>query len=121
MFTRNQLKKLTPHVQRELALARESRDTPSVEFHHLEQAHVLGQYSTFWHVLVHLKMGAWALQHRRVKELLGQVMRVIGALTKTPLGLLPRGNTGGANISAFKRLPWSEEHEAIFQAIRNET
>lgn len=121
MFTRKELKRLTPYIREELRLAEAARGEPEKRFHHLEQAHVLGQYSTFWHVYVHLLMGMWAIEHHAFRELIGQVMRVIGAWTKTPFGLLPKGNTGGANISPFKRLPWSKTHEAIFAAVKNET
>jgi hypothetical protein len=32
-------------------------------------------------------------------------MRIVGAATKTPVGWLPHGNTGGANVSPFRPMP----------------
>jgi len=32
-------------------------------------------------------------------------MRIVGAATKTPVGWLPHGNTGGANVSVFRPMP----------------
>jgi hypothetical protein len=55
-------------------------------------------------------MFVWALKERKLKELLGQVMRIFGAATKTAIGLVPEGNTGGANVSPFKVMPISTEH-----------
>jgi len=53
-FTRN----IAPHVQAELELADKSRASgdPANEFHHLENAHIIGQESTYWHVNVHWQM-----------------------------------------------------------------
>lgn len=75
-----------------------------LEFAHLERAHVLGQESTFLHVKVHFLMLAWALRNSSAREVIGQIIRILGALAVTPLGLVPRGNTGGANVSPFKKM-----------------
>jgi hypothetical protein len=66
---------------------------------------VLGQASTFHHVRVHVLMLCWAMKHRIWREARGQVLRIFGAATKTALGWVPTGNTGGADISPFKPLP----------------
>lgn len=80
-------------------------------FRHLENAHVLGQESTWWHVKVHGLMFCWAVRQRDVKECIGQMIRIGGAATKTAIGLVPAGNTGGTDISPFKRLPIRPEHQ----------
>jgi len=49
----------------------------------------------------------WAVRQVNIKEGLGQVMRIVGAATKTAIGLVPSGNTGGTNVSPFKVLPVS--------------
>ncbi len=74
-------------------------------FRHLERAHVLGQPSTYQHVRVHVHMLAWGLRNRSPREVAGQLLRIVGAATKTPFGLVPSGNTGGANVSPVKPLP----------------
>lgn len=84
------------------ATAAERGSDASKAFHHLERAHVLGQASTVQHVRVHLRMLMWGLRRGDGREIGGQVLRVIGAATKTWAGLVPTGNTGGANVSAFK-------------------
>jgi hypothetical protein len=99
-FRRN----IEPAFQRELIASRNALDAET-EFAHLERAHVLGQASTVLHVTAHLRMAAWAIRERNVRELLGQIFRFFGAATKTAVGWVPSGNTGGANVSPLKPLP----------------
>lgn len=96
-----------PHVEAELQAAQacEGRGRFAEAFHHLERAHVLGQSSTLEHVRVHMRMLGWSLRRWDLHEALGQVLRIVGAASKTALGLVPVGNTGGANVSPFRSLP----------------
>jgi hypothetical protein len=97
-FARN----IRPYVDAELtAAALHGAD----EFTHLERAHVLGQASTREHVRVHWRMLRWAVRHRDAREFFGQVTRTIGAATKTFIGWVPTGNTGGANVSPVRPMP----------------
>lgn len=84
-------------------LAREAQLTQA--FRHLERAHVLGQASTYEHTRVHWRMFKIGLRMHSAREIWGQVIRIIGAATKTPLGIYPRGNTGGADVWFFKPMP----------------
>jgi len=88
------------------------------EFRHLERAHILGQASTIEHVRVHALMFAWALRQRKASEGLGQILRIIGAATKTALGLVPMGNTGGSNVSPFKPMPIPTDLQRILDMAR---
>ena len=107
-------KNIASEVESEIALANELEAVGklSESFQHLENAHVLGQESTWWHVKVHVLMLLWAIRQRDIKECIGQIVRVFGAATKTAIGLVPAGNTGGSNISPFKKLPISPKHQA---------
>ncbi len=98
---------IRPHVDGELQAAAlaENQGNPALAFSYLERAHVLGQASTFQHVRVHWHMLRWGWHRRSVRECLGQLFRIVGAGTKTAIGLVPEGNTGGSNISPFKSLP----------------
>lgn len=98
--------RIRPHVDRELAAAREAdlKGDSRLAFMHLERAHVLGQASTVQHVRVHVRMLAWGLRHRRPREVLGQLLRIVGAATKTVIWI-PVGNTGGANVSPIRPMP----------------
>ena len=46
----------------------------------------------------------WARHQNDRKEVVGQILRLIGAATKTAIRLVPEGNTGGSNVSPFRRL-----------------
>ncbi len=114
-------RKIAPYVEAELEQAKRVRlanDTLE-EFAHLERAHVLGQESTYWHVRVHVLMLIWAIRNRSVREFLGQVFRIVGAATKTAFGLVPQGNTGGANVSPFKKMPLPPELAAVIQKAKS--
>jgi hypothetical protein len=89
-------------------------------FMHLENAHVLGQESTYLHVKSHVRMLKWSITQKNYSEFLAQVIRIIGAATKTAIGLVPIGNTGGANISPFKSMPLSLENEKIIALAKKE-
>ena len=107
-------------VDREVARARnaEHRGQAEVEFRHLERAHVLGQHSTQDHVRAHLAMLRWGIRNRSLREVVGQLLRLVGAVTKTAIGWVPEGNTGGANVSPFKPMPIDPELRAIMLKAR---
>ncbi len=105
------------HIDSELrhAAQAESDGNTARAFAHLERAHVLGQSSTAQHVRVHWHMFLWGLRNQNIRECRGQVMRIVGAATKTAFGLVPTGNTGGSNISPFKPLPVPSELASIIR------
>ena len=107
-------------VQREIDCAREAEHLglADVAFRHLERAHVLGQNLTGEHVRVHFRMLCWGVRHRSFREVIGQVARLVGAATKTAVGWVPTGNTGGANVSPFKPMPIDPELRAIMMAAQ---
>ena len=99
---------LSDHVSTELDLAR-AADNAAAGFAHLERAHILSQYSTRDHVRVHWAMLRWGVAQRNAREVAGQIPRLIGAATKTAIGWIPTGNTGGANVSPIKPMPLPED------------
>lgn len=103
--------RIRPAVQAELdaAAAAEALGQVATAFRHLERAHVLGQAATVQHVRVHWRMARFALRHRLAGEAAGQLWRVIAAAVFTPAGLVPEGNTGGSNVSGFRRMPVPED------------
>ena len=107
-------------MEAELSFACEARQQQNdlVEFSHLGNAHVIGQESTYWHVKVHWLMLLWAVRNSNPKEFLGQIFRIVGAATKTAIGLVPQGNTGGANVSPFKIMPIRPEHASIIHRAK---
>ncbi|WP_019142961.1 DUF3703 domain-containing protein [Noviherbaspirillum massiliense] len=113
-------KRIRPHVTAEISRAdrAEREGYAGRAFLHLERAHVLGQASTREHVRVHWRMLVWGWRRRDMREVAGQLLRLVGAATKTAIGFIPSGNTGGANISPVKRLPVPADLVAIIQAAK---
>lgn len=113
--------RIAPYVESELKSAGQAKsaEDTQLEFSHLERAHVIGQESTYWHVKVHVLMLLWAVRQHSVREVFGQLFRIVGAATKTPLGLLPQGNTGGANVSPFKKMPIAPDLAALIQKAKS--
>ena len=109
---------LTKHIDTEIngaASAKASGDLGEA-FLHLERAHVLGQTSTLVHTRVHWEMFKVGLLRRDAREIWGQIIRIVGAATKTPLGIYPKGNTGGANVWFFKPMPVPTDLQNILDA-----
>lgn len=114
-------KHIEPAVTAEFAAASAADASTTSSFRHLERAHVLGQASTVQHVRVHIQMLLWAVRHRAPREAVGQMLRIIGAATKTAMGWIPTGNTGGANISPFKPLPVPADLQQVLDEARFRT
>lgn len=95
------------HIENEIAEAEKlsAAGDAAAAFRHLERAHVLGQSSTYHHTRIHWLMLKHGVRERDAKEIVGQVLRIGGAATKTPLGIYPKGNTGGVNVSPFRSMP----------------
>ncbi|MCD2514611.1 DUF3703 domain-containing protein [Comamonas endophytica] len=115
-FARN----IRPHVSAELRAAKAAlRAGQTLQaFSHLERAHVLGQASTVEHVRVHWRMLLWGLRQRSLRECLGQILRIVGAATKTAAGMVPHGNTGGTNVSPLRRMPVAPDLQAVIDQAR---
>ena len=108
------------HIETELSLADslvENGDF-NLAFYHLERAHVLGQASTYQHTRIHWRMFKLAFKLRSPHEIWGQIIRIVGASTKTPFGIYPVGNTGGANVWFFKSMPVPEDLKKILDTAR---
>jgi hypothetical protein len=74
-------------------------------FLHFERAHVLGQWYVGPHTLTHVGMLRIGWSRRDLREILGQLLRIPGGMIGSAIGRVPRGNTGGSNISALRSLP----------------
>ena len=111
--------KIRPHIETELnqAVLLEAENDLATAFRHLERAHILGQKDTYWHVKIHQEMLAFATRHKDAREMAGQLLRIVGAASKTPLGFYPTGNTGGANVSPIQPMPIPANLQAILDSV----
>ncbi|AOT09518.1 DUF3703 domain-containing protein [Pseudoalteromonas luteoviolacea] len=82
-------------------------------FESLERAHILGQKSVCRHTKSHWWMLKVGLKLADKKEVLGQILRVFAAIIFSRIWV-PKGNTGGANVSSIKSMPIPDELKVFF-------
>lgn len=88
-------------------------------FHHLERAHVIGQAFVAEHAKAHWLMFRLEIRRRRAAAVLGQAVRLVLGVIGSTIGVVPIGNTGGTDISMFKRLPIAPELQEIIDGTSN--
>lgn len=81
-------------------------------FRRFERAHILGQSRTRLHVQAHIAMFRVARVRRDRRELVGQLQRIVAAALFSRIWV-PQGNTGGANVNAFRRMAVPEDLKRI--------
>lgn len=94
--------------------AAETGDGPAI-WAHLERAHILGQRSTRAHVRSHVEMLCIAWRGKDVREIFGQLIRILGASVLSRIWI-PEGNTGRSNVSAFRAMPIPADLQRLLDA-----
>ena len=74
-------------------------------YRHVERAHIIGQRHLWPHTLSHLLFLLIGYRRRDYREILGQLVRIPLGMLGSALGRVPVGNSGGANVNMFKRMP----------------
>lgn len=69
----------------------------------LEKAHLLSQPYALPHLRVHWEMFKLAIRFREIKEVFGQILRLILAMPGSWLGRAPRGNIGSTKMGIFEK------------------
>lgn len=72
---------------------------------HLERAHLIGQAYPLPHSYAHWLMLKFGIAIKDLREVLGQIPRLLVGGIKSFVGEIPLGNTGGANVPPLKRMP----------------
>lgn len=109
--------RLRTHFETELTRAHEAERAGGLDraWRHLERAHVLSQAHAGPHVRVHVRMFAFGWRRGDVRELLGQLARILVAAPGSWLGRAPRGNTGGASVGILTPMPVPEDLQALLR------
>ena len=91
----------------EMTLAQKAYSESQLElcFGHLERAHILGQRFFWPHFFSHWWMLKIGFGRKDIREIFGQIIRMIAVFPASLFGWVPVGNTGGANVSALKPMP----------------
>jgi len=107
----------------ELAAARAARDQEDLkeEWRHLERAHILSQPMAGAHVRTHGAMLGCAIRRRAPHEVAGQLFRLIVAAPGSWTGRYPVGNTGGADVSAFRPMVIPEDLAKFLEDAQSAT
>lgn len=82
---------------------------------HLERAHILGQPYAFEHTRIHWEMLHFALRIKNLREILGQLPRLLFGGVKSFVGHIPLGNTGGADVPALKPMEIPKDLASIIE------
>lgn len=85
-------------------------------FRHLEQAHILGQRALFPHLVTHWWMLQVGIRRSDVREIKGQIARMVAAIFGWIFGWVPIGNTGGADVSPIKSMPVPAAYQHFFDS-----
>lgn len=81
----------------------QKNDLP-MAWHHLERSHILGQSYPMEHSYTHWLMLKFGFSQRNIKEVLGQVIRLLVGGWKSFIDHVPLGNTGGSNVPPMKKM-----------------
>ena len=113
-------KSLNPFFYKELELAESclSKNDLKASWRHLERAHILGQPYPYHHTLVHWKMLLFGIKIKDIREILGQIPRLLVGGVKSFVGEIPVGNTGGANVPPLRPMEIPQDLQLIISEYR---
>jgi hypothetical protein len=105
--------------ENEIALAKNliAEGELDASFAHLERAHIIGQAFVVPHVTTHWLMLRVEFRRRRAVAILGQAARIVLGLLGSAVGIVPVGNTGGTDVSMFKRMAVAPDLQNIIDSI----
>ena len=103
----------------EIAVAREfiAKNEFEAGFHQLQRAHIIGQTFVIPHATSHWLMLKAEVKRRRLLAALGQTVRLVLGVLGSAVGIVPAGNSGGTDISMFKRMPIEPELQNIIDGV----
>lgn len=111
---------LKEHINAELLQARLGfeKGELQVSWRHLERAHILGQAYPIEHSQAHWQMLLFAFKIKNVREIIGQIPRLLVGGVKSFVGKIPVGNTGGANVPPLKPMEIPEDLLILLNKFR---
>lgn len=110
--------KLKLHYNQELANYQDSLKNfqHDLSWNHLKRAHILSQF--FWkeHFFVHCLMLSLALKTKNLKEILGQIPRLMLAIPGSVFGRAPKGNVGTSDVGIFEPMDVPKDLAVILES-----
>ncbi|WP_224998946.1 DUF3703 domain-containing protein [Cesiribacter sp. SM1] len=87
-------------------------------WYHLERAHILGQAYPAEHTYAHWKMLQFGIRIKSKAEVRGQLLRLLVGGVKSFVGVIPTGNTGGANVDPLQPMEIPEDLKLILSRFK---
>lgn len=84
----------------------------------LERSHVLGQAWPLEHTYSHWLMLKFGFRIKSLKEVIGQIPRLLVGGVKSFVGFIPVGNTGGANVPPLRPMKIAPD---LMEILENKT
>lgn len=116
----NMPKGLVPHYDNTLQLyyALVEQGHLSQAWAQLERAHIIGQAYPYQHTQVHWLMLKFGMNIKSMSEIIGQIPRLLVGGVKSFVGVIPIGNTGGANVSPLKPMEIPEDIKQLLDQYK---
>ncbi|TXD49256.1 DUF3703 domain-containing protein [Polaribacter sp. IC073] len=84
-------------------------------WYHLERLHIVGQSYPFEHTYSHWLMLKFGFRLKNIKEVFGQVIRLLVGGWKSFINQIPKGNTGGSNVHPLKKMELPNDLKLVFK------
>lgn len=112
---------LKPYYTRELSSYRQSLKDNDLKsaWKHLERAHIIGQRYPFQHSETHWKMFLLGCQMLDLKEIFGQLVRLLFGAPLSFINKIPLGNVGSTRTSMIKPQPLPVDIQRIFKEMES--
>jgi len=82
---------------------------------HLQRIHIVAQSNLFGHLKSHVSMLVYAIKIGNIKEIFGQLLRLILAPIGHFSGRTPTGNRGTSDVSPFLKEPISNDIKELLK------
>lgn len=87
-------------------------------WYHLERSHILGQSYPIEHTYTHWLMLKFGFRQKNLKEVVGQLIRLLVGGWKSFIDHVPLGNTGGSNVPPLKKMELPSDLAHILDEYR---
>lgn len=82
---------------------------------HLGRAHIISQRQWNYHLYVHYLMLCYSWSRRDIKEILGQLLRLVLTLPGHLIQILPKGNIGWSSVHFNKEMEIPHDLKKYFE------
>lgn len=82
---------------------------------HLGRIHILSQNSVTRHMTTHFIMFLYALMKFDIKEVFGQIIRLVVTIPGHMIGKVPKGNIGWSTVGLTEVMPVPEDLKKVVE------